>query len=153
MRPSKSRATLKVPRYSESPMLLSKSHATLKAPCYSQSPMLLSKSHATLKVPCYSQSPMLLSKSSWKRGRGKGGQPAKVPAINLSTIKFSIIQAGIPKHSIEVRPIPDSSDQNPRGGGKVPGPLRPWAPRARAHEPKGPGTLPLLLGLGLSCPG
>ena len=44
------------------------------------------------------------------RGRGEGGQPAKVPAINLSTIKFSIIQAGIPKHSIEVRPIPDSSD-------------------------------------------
>ena len=32
--------------------LLSKSHATLKVPCYSQSPMLLSKPHVTLKVPC-----------------------------------------------------------------------------------------------------
>ena len=29
-------------------MLLSKSNATLKVPCYSQSPLLLSKSHATM---------------------------------------------------------------------------------------------------------
>ena len=53
MPPSLSHASLNVPCYSQSPILLSKPHATLKVPCYSQSSMLLSTSHATLKVPCY----------------------------------------------------------------------------------------------------
>ena len=67
--------------------------------------------------------------------RGEGGQPAKVPAINLSTIKFSIIQTGIPKHFIEVRPIPDSSNPTRGVEAKCQGP---WA---RAHGPKGPGHM------------
>ena len=54
-------------------------------------------------------------------------------AMNLSTIHFPLTQAGIPENSIEVRPIPESSDPTQGVQAKCQGP---WA---HGPRPKGPG--------------